>query len=582
MDYDEFRLVVMPDMQTPGSWSIQVQRCPIAAEVGPKGSTKAILTRAQLNRLRNPNDWPDETVLRKIGEDVWNSVMTPRAGAAFGASSNLSRAQGRGLRLVISLVGNVASVPGNGDVSLGELPIEALFQKDFIGCDDKTPISRSLQVEADRPPLKTAFPLRVLVIAAQPSDRPPVNAELEVAAIRGALQPLIDQKAIELDRCEPPTIAKLMEKLKEGYHILHFIGHGSFETVGNDPFPKPHICFEDGSAVRDSELFDGDQLSLLLRDTSVQLVVLTSCSSAAAAPVLDPYPVLAFEGIAQRLIDGTSGPSAVVAMQFDLETKAAETFSGALYEALVKNDWALDEAVARARVTMRIRLKPGHRCFVNPVVYWRCINGKVFDLVGAVGDNLPLEDQKGITLIDAQIEATLQTLRDIATQPQQIRKAAEPFRVTLESKVEDLIRQRGDILGETLRLVGGKFAADGSVECRLTLRLRAPATIGNISVRFEFDPTKLQLSQSIAGANTPGNDPFLQNGPPGTYTILVQNVSNGASLEAKEYELAKLVFRLNGAAADPLLQIRIAQAFVDKDGKRNATFRTMDAIVMPA
>jgi hypothetical protein len=580
MEYDEFRLLVMPDIQVPGNWCIQVHRCPIAQEVGPKGSTNPAVTQLQLNRLRNASGWPDETALRDVGRSVWNSVMTPQASAAFHACTNLSAVQGRGLRLIVALLANATGTRAAG-IPLSELPLEALFDNGFVATNEKTPVSRSLQAEPDRSPFTTAFPLRVLVVAAQPSDRPPVAADQEVAAIRSALQPLVDQRALSVDVCEPPTIEHLMEKLQEGYHVLHFIGHGSFEVVGSDPTPKPHLCFEDGTPARESVPIDGDQFYIALRNTNVQLVVLTSCSSAAPGAALNPYPVVAFEGIAQSVVEGVSGPSSAIAMQFDLETDAAAFFSGALYQALVKNEWALDEAVARARARMMVRFKTGHRCWMNPAVYWRCIGGKVFNLPGIVGADLSSENQRAITQIDAQLEAYYQTIRDIAAQPPQIREAAEPLRQQYQTKVDDLLRQRGAILGETVRLHGGKAGQDGSVECILTLRLRSAAAIGDVSVALQFDSAKISLAGCTQGTDTPGNPPFLQSPSPGAHTVLIRNVSRGAHLAPGEYELARIAFRLTTAVPDPVLLIRLGTASVDKDGCVDPTFPTMDAVVFP-
>lgn len=81
-----------------------------------------------------------------------------------------------------------------------------------------------------------------------------------------------------------------------------------------------------------------------------------------------------------------------------------------------------------------LKFKPGHRCWMNPAVNWRCIGGRVFDLVGIVGRDLSPEDQRAITLVHAQLEAYCQIPQDIVQQPQLIRDTAEAIREQYQQK----------------------------------------------------------------------------------------------------------------------------------------------------
>ncbi|MFX7090586.1 CHAT domain-containing protein, partial [Acinetobacter baumannii] len=86
---------------------------------------------------------------------------------------------------------------------------------------------------------------------------------------------------------------------------------------------------------------------------SANLVVITGCSTAALPPPIAgaPYGTTAFDGIAQRLVSpgSLSFVSAVVAMQFDLESAAAVSFSGKFYGTLLNPGTTIDEAVTAAR-----------------------------------------------------------------------------------------------------------------------------------------------------------------------------------------------------------------------------------------
>ena len=112
----------------------------------------------------------------------------------------------------------------------------------------------------------------------------------------------------------------------------------------------------------------------------MRLVVLSACSSAAPTPKQVEETVSPFEGVAQKLITGNSGVSAVVAMQFDLENKAAVEFSKSFYSHLLKPGLSLDEIVTMGRKAIMVSLDAGHRAWVNPVLYWRSKGCKVFEL----------------------------------------------------------------------------------------------------------------------------------------------------------------------------------------------------------
>ena len=192
-----------------------------------------------------------------------------------------------------------------------------------------TPISRGINVVPDREAVKVAPPLRILVVASEPTDMPPVSAAAEIAALRASLQRLIDAQAVQLDFCTPPTASRLDAVLQQQrYHIVHFIGHGDFEVSGLDPDPQPHLYFERDGAGRQRHAVDAEQLFTMLRNGNVPMIVMTACSTAATSPNGAQYPALAFEGLAQTLVERNSGPLAAVGMQFDLETDAAATFSG--------------------------------------------------------------------------------------------------------------------------------------------------------------------------------------------------------------------------------------------------------------
>jgi hypothetical protein len=53
MTFDEFRLVVQPDIYNPNAWSLSVQKCPLSRLHGPRGPLVPSVTQGHLQSLRN-------------------------------------------------------------------------------------------------------------------------------------------------------------------------------------------------------------------------------------------------------------------------------------------------------------------------------------------------------------------------------------------------------------------------------------------------------------------------------------------------------------------------------------------------
>ena len=147
-------------------------------------------------------------------------------------------------------------------------------------------------------------------------------------------------------------------------------------------------------------------------------------------------------------------------MQFDLETSAAQVFSGALYQGLLRNDWTLDEAVAEARASLSLKFGVGHRCCVNPVLYWRSIGGKLFEWEAFSGGSLTDEQVAQLAQIDVEERVRLNLLAEVDALPPDKRIAVAPMRQGWQNRIAELAQDRGNILGDTLRLHGGRVGAD--------------------------------------------------------------------------------------------------------------------------
>jgi len=573
--HEEFRLVVSPDVANQGQWLVTVDECPVPGLAGPKGSVAPTLTRANLDMLRSRDGWPNPAGLQQIGKAVWQSILTAGAEAALTASRYQLAGGQHGLRFVLVLQGQESEIVDPTKIRLSELPVEALYSDvdQFLATDITTPISRSFQWKPDRPPQRVVRPLRVLVAIASPSDKPRAKIDSEKAVIQAALSDLIEARAVEVEFVVQATRAAVAAQLRaKPYHVLHFVGHGGFDVVGDVDAPRAHLCFvRPGSDLSDPT--DAETLSVMLRNSSVRLVVITACSSAAPAPavhssLLDAGPLgtRAFDGVAQRTVAGVSGVSAAVAMQFDLEDAGAVEFSKVFYENLLEPDLALDEVVTMARRALVVQFQVGHRAWVTPTVYWRCEGGKVFEIEPSTGplDAATLEELSGI---DAQLSVYRQHLDKITAQPADVQPLVADLRMDWIAQVEQLLALRAGLFGESLRISGTRVAAGQEVRCRLSLRVVPPGPIGQIQFRLEYPGDKAIFAGSEAGADVmmPPATAVLGDG---ALHVVLANASGGQRWGGQEYELGFLRFKVPPTVAPSLADVRLSAAEVIRDGQQ--------------
>ena len=413
------------------------------------------------------------------------------------------------------------------------------------------------------------------MLVATPTDQLQAVLQNEQAIIRNALQPLVNRGVVEWEFCDPPTPMELLQRLKKNPHVLHFVGHGAFDYDGDDPSPAPILCLE--KPDRTSAKVDADTLDMMLRNSGVRLVVLSACSTAAPTPKQVGDTVGPFDGVAQRLVAGFSTVSAAVAMQFDLEAEAAEVFNETLYNRLLMPDAPLDAVVAECRGAMMSAKKLGHRCWVNPVLYWRCKEGKLFSFQSG---QAPLNDQTRAELLANEMLLTtwLAQIAKMWAMPPAMRQAFTTFFADYLQNVEQTLQTRCQLLGEAVRLRGGPTSPGQPVACPLILHLPAAAQIGDVQVGLSFPANKVALQGVGPGGQTPGSIPLTGTAAPGVCTLLVQNASHGAQWPAGDHELAVVNFVTQPGVTDDRLDLSVSQAQIHKDGAV-ANFGTVNAFL---
>lgn len=302
-------------------------------------------------------DSPQAQLARSFGTRLFDSVFAGEVGTTLRRSLDEAEDAGKGLRIRLHL----SDVP-----TLADVPWEYLYSTGlgrFLVLSGDTPLVRYLDLPREVPPLTVTPPLRILLVVSGPSDLAALDYEQEVARMTSALAELIEGGFIIVDPLAKPTLAELRRALRRReYHVLHFIGHGGFDTAAGDGV----LAFEDDAGR--AHLVRGADLGTLLHDhRTLRLAVLNACEGARQSPA-DP-----FSGVAQSLV--RQGLPAVVAMQFEITDNAALIFGEEFY-ACVADGYPIDAALTQAR--MAIFASDNDVEWGTPVLYLRARDGRIF------------------------------------------------------------------------------------------------------------------------------------------------------------------------------------------------------------
>lgn len=307
---------------------------------GTRGISRSVVREDRLSLI---------DLAERLGQRLFDALFAGERLRVFAAAAENARGQGARLRLRLRL---------DAAPALARLPWELLRDgQDFLSVTDDHFVTRfqGSGRTLNRPSLAGA--LRVLVVAASPSDVPEVSVEAEVAALMAEVRPLVEAGAVAVHRLEPPTLAALQDALKEPWHVIHFIGHGEAGVDG------AHLVLATPEGTSDP--VDAKVLGLHVSGSPhLRLAVLNGCQTA-TTPLLSPR-----DGVALRLVN--AGVPAAVAMQFPVADTSAVRFARYLYRTLAEGD-VVDRAVAEGRQTLLDTPD-----WVNPVLYLGA-DGRLFD-----------------------------------------------------------------------------------------------------------------------------------------------------------------------------------------------------------
>jgi formylglycine-generating enzyme required for sulfatase activity len=277
------------------------------------------------------NGPPAPLDIRQFGERLFNAAFAGDVGACLLLSLAATRKSDAGLRIRLRLDPDVPE--------LAELPWEYLYapQLDgFLALSDRTVLVRYVQQLHAPQALGVTPPLKLLVVAPQPNDVPPLKIEEEWNSLQRALAGLQGQDLLRMERLAAATPEALLDRLRSDVvHLLHFMGHSYFDPetrIGN-------LVLEDTQGR--ATFVSAAQLGAIVRDhAALRLVFLNACDGARG----DQND--AFAGVAQQLV--IQGVPAVVAMQFPVSDSASLTLTRKFYEGIANGE-AVDTALTWAR-----------------------------------------------------------------------------------------------------------------------------------------------------------------------------------------------------------------------------------------
>jgi hypothetical protein len=271
---------------------------------------------------------------------------------------------------------------------LANLPWEFLYDgRNFLALSDSTPIVRYLDLPDPPRRMMVELPLRVLVTISSPADLPPLNVKEEEYKMREALAGLVNKGLVQIDFTPDATLSTLQRTLRQGrtsgqpYHVWHYIGHGAFDLQANESVLM--MVNDLGVSYRAR----GFQLGTLFNGyPELRLALLNACEGARPGPD-DP-----FGGVAAALVE--RGISAVIGMQFEITDRAAITFAGEFYAALV-DGLPVDAALTEAR--RAIFFLPNWIEWATPVLFMRVQDGRLFEMTSTGSFPVPKGRQAALT-----------------------------------------------------------------------------------------------------------------------------------------------------------------------------------------
>ena len=290
--------------------------------------------------------------LAKMGDIVGAALLPGDVRLLFEKSmAQVEKHRDQGLRIRLR----------SNDAGVISVPWEiARVDGEYLSLRVRTPLVRYPIVDEAASALAVDGPLRILGIISNPIDLAELDADRERAVLERALRPLAEAGKVELTWLHHSQTQLLQCRLRQDYHIIHFVGHGYYDESRQES----SLAFvnEDGASM----LMSSKWLATLLRDSTIRFVFLNSCASARSVG-----------GITEELV--RRGVSAAVGFQWNVLNKTAIAFAGGFYAAL-SDGWPVDAASVEGRkaIVSVLGNDLNNSEWAQPILYLRSPNGLLF------------------------------------------------------------------------------------------------------------------------------------------------------------------------------------------------------------
>lgn len=219
--------------------------------------------------------------------------------------------------------------------SLGEYIKEWLVAYAGLMEKDRDIAQGRPRIHADDPSLRAH--LRILFVIAQPVNCEPLQYWDEWDRIVEVLSEV--KGRLYVARAVPPTYETVERELGRGYHILHFIGHGTVDQRSGSQGLILEDAYGQGEAILSTDLRD------MLAMQRVRLVILNSCES---------------DILAKELAGDHGRVQGVIGMKGPISDQVGIEFAGAFYKGLVTGK-PINDSFLDARRAIRKDRRQGAR-----------------------------------------------------------------------------------------------------------------------------------------------------------------------------------------------------------------------------
>jgi hypothetical protein len=379
----------------------------------------------------------------ELGKDLATALFPPKVYGFLGKSL-IKLDEDEGLRIRLKL----------GTYALSDLPWEYAFvDADFLVLDPRVSMVRYEILGQPKSTLDPVsdYPLRLMVVLANPRGSPDLDVKMERENIENALKDLGDLIRPEFPAPRVGQIQAAFIKNKTA-HIFHFSGHGQFKgdmgALYGTVEGKGELLLEDPNGQEKAE--PAEDVAKLVSGRGVRLAVLSACESSRRDQV-NPWT-----GIVPALT--RAGIPAVVGMQFKIYDTNAIVFGSFFYQSLAAGE-SIDTAVREGRLAIYLnRNSDDERDWGVPVLYLRAEEEEGVLFPNSAGDGTKRNGGAtgGGTITRPPALPSRGDINPVTLRKAMVKRYAPPYSLDTVCQVaEQLLRESGINLQVNVAIAGG-------------------------------------------------------------------------------------------------------------------------------